>query len=428
MPDHGALPSTATRDATSAAPTPIRLLVVTEHYWPEEFRITDLVAGLRERGHHVEVLTAMPSYPLGRYFDGYTLAGPYAEVHEGITVNRVPVVPRGRGQAWRLAVNYASFALTATARVLFTRRWDAALVFQPSPVTTCIPALALRSMAGAPVAVWVQDLWPESISASGLVRAPWLVGAVGLLSRRIYSSCDLVLGQSRAFLPRLESCGVSPERLDYLPNWAEEVYKSAPERGGQTEPWERGFPIVFAGNLGRVQALETVLEAARLTRDDPDLRWVFIGDGPLREALAAEAIASGVSDRVFFLGRKPVEDMPRYFAKAGAMLVSLKHDETMALTIPSKVQSYLAAGVPVLGSLDGEGARVIEESGSGWAAAASDAAALAANVRRMKALSGKERCVLGRRGRAYYDREFDRALCITRLERRLVELSRRAIA
>lgn len=393
--------------------------MVTEHYWPETFLVNDLVAGLRERGHELEVLTAMPNYPHGRYFDGYRAWGPYSEVHEGVRVHRVPVVPRGRGQGWRLALNYASYALAASIRAPFLgRRWDAALVFQPSPVTTCLPALVLRALAGLPVVLWVQDLWPESISASGLVRAPWAVRLARRLSAWLYSRGDRVVAQSEAFLPRLEALGVQRRRLGYAPNWADAFYQR-PAAPRDDPRWAGGFPIVFAGNLGRVQGLDTVLEAARRLRHRPEIRWVFVGDGPLREWLAQEARRRGLEEQVLVVGRKPATEMPGYFASAGAMLVSLKPDPTMALTIPSKVQAYLAAGRPILASLDGEGARVVEESGAGWAAPAGDPGALAASALRMYALSPEDRAAMGRRGRAYYAREFDRGVGLGRIEQAL---------
>jgi glycosyltransferase involved in cell wall biosynthesis len=394
----------------------MRILIVTEHYWPEAFRITDLAAGLRERGHEVEVLTGMPSYPAGRYFPGYRPWGPLSEIHDGVRITRVPIVPRGRGNAWRLTLNYGSYVAAAMARLPLRSRFDVSLVYQPSPVTTCIPALALRRATGAPVAVWVQDLWPESVVASGLARSRWLLEPIERLSRALYTSCDLVIGQSEAFVDRLREVGVEPERLACVPNWAEELYKEAPQPTAADVPWNGEFAVLFAGNLGRVQALDTVMAAARLTRDDPGIRWVFVGDGPLKTSLEAEVQAQDLADRVLFLERRPPTDMPALFARAGALLVSLKSDPAMALTIPSKVQSYLAAGRPILASLDGEGARIVEASGAGWSAPAGDAGRLAENVRRMKQLPAVDRESMGIEGRNYYDRVFDRRICLDQFE------------
>jgi len=406
----------------------VRILIVTQYFWPESFKVNDLARGLAARGHEVEVLTGMPNYPSGTYFDGYRATSPWREDYHGIPVHRVPLVPRGAGRAWKLALNYLSYAFLAAARVLGwgpRRRWDAAFVFEISPITQIFPALVLRALQGVPVAVWVQDLWPESVTASGLVRSPALVAPIRSLSRWLYGRSDLLLGSSAAFLPRLEALGVPRERLGYLPNWAEDIFEGAsvPERA--SEPWEAGFPVVFAGNLGRVQGLETVLEAADLLRDDPEVRWVLAGDGSLQGWLAEEIRRRGLEGKVHLLGRRPMAEMPGLFARAGALLVSLAPDEVVSLTIPSKLQTYLAAGRPVVGCIDGEAARVIEESGAGLASPAGDAAALAANVRRMARLSAAERAVLGERGRAYCRAHFSRDACLASVEAALAGLAAR---
>lgn len=402
----------------------MRLLIVTEHYWPEQFRITDLAEGLRTRGHAVDVLTGMPSYPRGRHFEGYGPWGPYRESHRDVRLKRVPIIPRGAGRRWELALNYASYVVTATLRVALRRRrpWDAVLVYQPSPVTTAIPALLLRTLSRIPVAIWVQDLWPESISSTGMVRKRFLVSLAGRMSNAIYRSCDRVIGQSRAFVERLASGGVDRDRLVYLPNWAEELGQVRPTAVEHGEEWDHAFSVMFAGNLGRVQALDIVLEAAGLVAGDQDIHWVFLGDGGMKGWMMEQVRARGLG-HVHFLDRRPSDEMPQYFSRASAMLVSLKPDPAMAMTIPSKVQSYLAAGRPILASLDGEGARIVKESGAGFASAAGEARALADNVMRMKALSDTEREAMGRAGREYYLREFDRELCLDKAERILSELA-----
>jgi glycosyltransferase involved in cell wall biosynthesis len=366
----------------------------------------------------------MPNYPQGSYFKGYRPWGPLRETNEGVRVKRVPVVPRGRGRGWNLALTYGSFVVAASVRLLFRRRhpWDVVLVYEPSPVTTALPALFHRAMTGIPVAIWVQDLWPESIVSTGMVRAKLLVSLVGRLSNGIYRACDRVMGQSRSFVERLAEAGVARDRLDYLPNWAEDSYRPVPAPAPESE-WERGFSVLFAGNLGRVQALDTILEAAALVDDDPEVHWVILGDGATRQWMEEEARRRGLG-RVHFLGRHPAAEMPRFFARASAMLVSLKADASLAMTIPAKLQSYLACGRPILASLDGEGARAVEESGAGYASAAGNARGLADNVRRMKRLSPRDRDDLGRAGRAYYIREFDRTLCLDKAERILSGLAR----
>ena len=404
----------------------MRILILSSHYWPEAFRINELAASLATRGHEVGVLTGLPNYPAGRFFDGYGLAGPFHQEHEGVRVTRVPVLPRGKGRALNLLLSYASFALAGTIRaVTLGRRWDVIFAFQTSPVTALAPAAAMRALFGTPVVAWVQDLWPESIASAGFARSPTLYAAARAISGWLYRRCDRILGSSRAFEPRLRMLGFSGASFGYLPQWAEEVFQEEGEEGGapalQDARWSAGFPVMFAGNLGRVQSLETLLAAAERLRDDAAIRWVFLGDGSQREWLATEVERRGLADRVFMLGRQPVQHMPAYFARAGAMIVSLKADDAMALTVPAKVQAYLAAGRPIIGSIDGEAAKVIEESGAGWAAPAGDAAGLAEIVSRMKALPEAERAEMGRKGRDFSRRNFSRETCLDRLEQVLAE-------
>ena len=402
----------------------MRILLVSSYYSPEPFRVAHVAAELKARGHEVEVLTGLPNYPEGRLYDGYGARGPYEEEIEGIRVTRVPVIPRGSGGAVRLLLNYLSFAITASLRAISVgrRKWDVVFVFQLSPVTAILPALVIRALYRTPVAIWVQDLWPESVASTGFGRSRLLSAAARAISGWLYRRCDRVMGTSRAFQPRLEALGVPEGRFDYLPQWAEDFFA-----GGGSDvalppgAWSSGFPVMFAGNLGRVQALETVLDAAELVRDDDEVRWVFVGDGSRREWLQGEVDRRRLHGKVFLLGRRPAAEMPAFFAKAGAMLVSLKRDDAMALTLPAKVQSYLAAGRPVLGSIDGEGARVIEDAGAGLAAPASDSHALAGIVRRMKNLPAADRAEMGERGQRYSAANFGRERCVSELERVLRE-------
>ena len=406
----------------NSAPNPdesVKILIVSQYFWPETFKVNDLALGLAARGHTVEVLTGMPNYPAGRYFDGYRPTSPWREDYHGIPVHRVPLIPRGAGRARNLMLNYGSYALLGSLRALGLgwRRWDAVLVFGLSPVTLIFPAVVLRRLFGTRFVLWVLDLWPESITASGLVRSRGLVSMVRGLSGWLYRQAERVLGSSQAFAPRLRSLGVNPDRIGYVPSWAEEAYGGAtPASASAPAPWESGFPVMFAGNVGRVQALDTMLDAAELLRDDPAVRWVVVGDGSLSPWLADEVERRKLADRVFLLGRHPVSAMPALFAKAGAMLVSLKPDEILSLTVPGKLQTYMAAGRPVLGSIDGEAARVIAEAGCGFVSAAGDAAGLAASVRRMAALPEEERRALGERGRAYCQAHFAREGCLDTLE------------
>lgn len=406
----------------------MRLLVVSQYFWPETFRINDLVAGMRARGHEVTVLTGWPNYPDGRVFPAYRETPEAFGAYEGAEVIRVPVIPRG-GNTLMLALNYLSFAVVASLLgpwKLRRRSFDAIFVFQTSPVTAALPALLLRRLKRAPVAMWILDLWPDTLSAIGVVRSPLLLAIVGALVRFIYRRCDLVLVQSRAFLPNIARYGAGEDKARYFPNWIEPTFANglddvvvAPELAA----FRNTFNVMFAGNVGEAQDMPSVLDAAEATRDLEDLRWLIVGDGRAMAALQADIERRDLADRVILLGRHPVERMPAFFAGVAALLVSLKAEPIWSMTVPGKVQSYLAVGKPVLAMLDGEGARVVAESGDGLTSPAGDAAALAENVRRMRALTERERKEMGERGRAYAVRAFGRDELFAQLEAWMTELA-----
>lgn len=407
----------------------MKLLVVSQYFWPENFRINDLVAGLRERGHEVTVLTGWPNYPDGAVFPSYRAEpGDFARF-EGAEVIRVPLVPRGR-TTLMLALNYLSFALSASLLGpwrLRGRRFDAVFVFQTSPVTAALPALLLGSLKRAPVSMWILDLWPDTLQAIGAVRSPRLLSLVGALVSFIYRRCALILVQSEAFLPNIARYGACVGKVRYFPNWIEPAFAQGLEGvpvAVELAEYRQTFNVMFAGNIGEAQDMPSVLDAAECTRDIDDLRWLIVGEGRAADDLRAEIARRGLEERVILLGRHPVERMPEFFAGADAMLVSLKPEPIWAMTIPGKVQSYLAAGKPVLAMLDGEGAKVISESGGGLVSPAGNGAALADNVRRLRALSSPERRSMGERGRIYATREFDRETQFSKLEGMLARSSR----
>lgn len=398
----------------------MKILIVSQYFWPESFRINDVAAGLVERGHEVTVLTGMPNYPQGWFYDGYGPVKPREEDYGGVRVLRVPLLPRrSSGNVW-LSLNYLSFAVSASLLGPFVCRgeYNLILVYEPSPVTVGIPAVVLKWVKGLPIMFWVQDLWPESLSAAEAVHDQRILNAVALLVRFIYKHCDRVLVQSRAFAPRVESLGVEPEDVLYFPNWAEELYRPVDPDTLSAERAEMppGFTMMYAGNVGAAQSFETILEAAGRLRDRPDISWVIMGEGRMRDWVARRVKQMGLEKSVLLLGSRPIEAMPRYFALADVLLVSLRKAPIFSLTIPSKIQSYLASGRPILASLDGEGARVIRESGAGLVSPAQDAQGLAESVLEMYNRPSDERREMGRSGRAYFEEHFRREKLLDRLE------------
>ncbi|SFQ98692.1 glycosyltransferase family 4 protein [Desulfoscipio geothermicus] len=398
----------------------MNILVVTQYFWPESFRINDLALSLRKKGHEVTVLTGIPNYPSGSFFPGYGFLKPRYQDYHGIKIIRVPLIPRGKGQGWRLAINYLSFTLSASFLAPFycRKKYDLIFVCQYSPVTVGIPAIVLKKLKDIPIMFWIQDLWPESLSATGVVRSLWVLRMVGKLVNFIYQNCNLILVQSRGFFPYVKKEGVKSDRIIYFPNWAEEMYKpvalekNAPEQSGMPA----GFRIMFAGNIGAAQDFGTILTAAEKLKSYTDIHWLIAGDGRKRSWVEEQVKSRGLVDNVHLLGRHPVESMPRFFALADVLLVTLKSDPIFSLTIPSKLQSYLACGRPVIAALNGEGARIVGEAGAGFTCPAENPDRLAHTVIRMYQAPEQARQEMGLRGRAYYEVHFKRDMLLDRLE------------
>ncbi|WP_397377504.1 glycosyltransferase family 4 protein [Pseudomonas sp.] len=389
----------------------MKLLILSQYFWPESFIINDIVRTLDEQGHEVVVATGKPNYPDGKLFEGYRLWGTQREYYQGkVEVLRVPLWPRGEGGARNLIFNYLSFVLSGLLFLpwmLRGREFDAILVFAPSPITQAIPAIALKWLKKAKLALWVQDLWPQSLSATGFVKNPQLLKVVGWLVRAIYRHCDTLLVQSRAFVEPVADYAAR-EKIQYYPNSLDvrPPRLVVPIPSELSELLEKYFCVVFAGNLGTAQALETIVQAAVQLRDDPLIRVVLVGSGSRLAWLKAQQQAHGL-DNLVMPGRFPMESMPQIFERSSVLLVSLNDEEAFAQTVPSKIQAYLAAGRPIIACLNGEGARVVCEAGAGLASPAEQVLPLVANIRCMKALTEAERIAMGCSGKAYFYKNFE---------------------
>ena len=406
----------------------MRLLVVSQYFWPENFRVNDFVAEMVARGHEVTVLTGKPNYPDGTLFPDYA-ANPAAFMeYSGARLVRVPMTMRGKG-GLSLIINYLTFALSSCTIGVFRLRgqsFDAIFVFGASPVSVALPAILVKWLKRTPVAFWVLDLWPQSLQAVGAVKSSAILTLVGVGVGWIYRRCDLVLAQSRSFVPQISQQLKDPSKVIYFANWSEAI--ELPENSPPAEEVAKQdgvFDIVFAGNIGEAQDFPAILDAALQLREEP-VRWLIVGDGRKAKWVQGEIDRLGLAGKVVMLGRFPLERMPSFYRHADALLVSLRRDPIFALTIPGKLQSYLAAGIPVLAMLDGEGQEVLRASGAGFATGAGDAAGLVANVRRMMAASAQELVEMGHRGRAYSQREFDRTGQLTQLERILANMAAKA--
>lgn len=406
----------------------MRVLVVSQYFWPENFRVNDLVQGLCERGHEVTVLTGLPNYPGGKVYPGYGCFSWQREQFSGAEVIRVPLIPRGKGGPIRLGLNYLSFALMASllGPLYCKGKIDAIFVHEPSPITVGIPAIVMKKIKRAPLLFWVLDLWPESLSAAGQVKSPWVLKSVEKLVRWIYRYCDRLLLQSRGFMSHAAQMGVEPERLRYFPNWAEKLYRPV----GQKEHdvalpvMPHGFRVMFAGNVGAAQDFPTVLAAAERLKEHAGIHWVVVGDGRVLPWAKEEVARRGLAANVHFLGQHAPDKMPAFFAEADVMLVTLKREPIFALTVPAKLQAYLACGRPVVAALEGEGARIVEEAKAGVVSAPEDSGALAEAVLRLYHMTENERAAMGEAGLSYSRQHFDRDLLFGELEQWMRELQK----
>jgi glycosyltransferase involved in cell wall biosynthesis len=403
----------------------LKILFISQYFWPENFRINDLTLGLSEKGHDVTVLTGIPNYPQGQFYPGYGVFSKRRQDYGGVRVVRVPIIPRGKGGTFQLIVNYLSFTVFASfLGPLYCRDHYDLIFFSLSPFTEGIPAMLFKKIKKAPTVFWLQDIWPESLSSTGAISSRFILKMVMILIRSIYRGCDMILTQSRVFSSYIERDGISLDRIRYFPNSAEELYQplSLPEEAPENAIMPSGFKIVFAGNIGAAQDFGTILHAAERIKNNKEIQWVIIGDGRMRPWVEEQVSIRGLSDTVHLIGRYPMEMMPRFFALADALLVTLKKEPIFTLTIPGKVQSYLACARPIIAALDGEGARVVEESGAGLACPAEDPDALAETALKMYHMPIGERAKMARQGRAYFEKNFERHMLLDRLEGWLSEL------
>jgi colanic acid biosynthesis glycosyl transferase WcaI len=395
----------------------MRILIVTQYYWPENFRINDLTTGLIDRGHELTVLTGVPNYPSGSIFPEFRASPELFLNYKGAKIVRVPIVPRGR-RRFQLVLNYLSFVITASTIGLFRLRkqhFDAVLVFEPSPVTVCLPAVLYRFLEKVPVTLWVLDLWPDTLEALGVVRSKWMLAIVGRLVSFIYNRTDLILGQSKRFLPHIQNY-CKHKQIRYFPGWAESVFYDEHLQDHKMSTADSSFNVVFTGNVGESQDFPAILDAAEILKHDNKIRWVIVGDGRMYQWLKHEVEKRVLTDTVILEGRHPIEKIPYFFGQAHALLLSLKDEPIFSLTIPGKLQAYLKAGKPIIAMLNGEGADIVSSNKCGIACLAGDSEALASAVKRLSEMTVDERKMMGDKGLKLSDTDFDRTNLIDKLE------------
>lgn len=402
----------------------MKISFISQYFHPEPFSNTAIAKELVRRGHEVHVTTAVPNYPEGVFSPGYSNREKRHETWDGIHINRVRTVTRGR-RSLTLALNYAVFALMGSLKFLLRpNRADVIFVSQLSPVTMILPAVIQSWRTRTPIVCWVQDIWPESATDSLNIKNKLVLKVLYGLSGWLYRRADFILVQSPAFKGMIERFGIDATKIQTLPNTAPKGFE--PHDPGPVEGLEKmgpngSFRIMFAGNVGEAQDFETIVAAAETLKDIEALKWVIIGDGRYMSRLKEHVEKAGLTQAFSFLGRKPEADMPAYFAHADAMLVSLKDTEIFSRTVPYKVQCYMACGTALLGSLSGQGAKTIEDAQAGLVAPSSSPELLAQRVRDLMEMDEGARQQLRQNAHRYFLENYAAGVVYDHLENCLLE-------
>lgn len=387
----------------------MKILVVCQYYHPEPFRISDICATLVQEGHEVMVVTGTPNYPEGEIYPGYEGTAHRDEVLDGVRVHRCPIHPRKRGAVHRFW-NYYSF-VWASSRYLSKLEEDFDVVFvnQLSPIMMAEGALRWAKRHGKRCVLYCLDLWPESLAAGGIRPGSLIYRLFWHISRRIYGGVDAIAVPSRGYQSYFEEIlKLKDISVFYLPQYAEVLFDSLPDGESHSET----LNAVFAGNIGETQSVETIIEAARLLKDNGFIQFHIIGSGS--RLATCQELAQGLTN-VKFYGRRAISEMPKFYAMADVMLMTLNDDPTLAnISLPGKFQSYLAAGKPVVGAINGETAAIITDAGCGLCGPSEDADSLAMNLQYMcehrELLQG-----FGENARAYYQENFRKDVFINKL-------------
>lgn len=397
----------------------MRVLIWTQYFWPENFHINAVARSLHQQGVDVTVLTGKPNYPEGAIYPGYCAAGIQREEYSGIEIIRVPLRPRGKNSGLGLALNYLSFIVSGylfAPIALRGRRFDVVFVYAPSPLLQALPAIYLSWLKRAPLVLWVQDVWPDVLVSTGFVKSRWILGAVGCVVRYIYRASNLIWIQSEAFRGSVERWARKKEGIHFCPNSAEDPLDVAniSRTPGLESAIAESFSVVFAGNIGTAQSCETIVAAAKRLAHVSGIRFFLIGDGSMAEAIRQRVEKDQLAN-VIMTGRVPADAMAAIYSVSSVLLLTLRADPALSSTIPSKLQSYFAAGKPVVACSNGEAARIVDIAKAGAVCPAGDGEALAATVLKLYELSPEQRQLLGNNGRAYFDAHF-------RLHRRVGEM------
>lgn len=402
----------------------MHLLVISQYFWPENFKINDVVHEMIQRGHKVTILTGIPNYPDGFVFKDYKDNPNKFNDFKGADIIRIPMIPRGKGKI-NLLMNYMSFAFNAVLIGSFKLRkltFDSIFVYEPSPITVGIPSAFFRYTKRIPVIFWVQDLWPDTLKAVGVIKSKLILSFIGLIVSFVYKNCDLILAQSKSFIPQIKKYAPNHISIEYFPGWAEQIFEdiSSNEYAEEISIDKNNFNIIFAGNIGEAQDFPAILETVEHLRGIKTIKWYILGDGRYANWVINQINERNLEDNIIMLGRFDLERVPSFFRHADALLVCLKDEPIFSMTIPSKIQAYLSSGIPIIGMLNGEGADLIKDNNAGFFSPSGDSLGLAEVIKKIASMSENERKEIGANGSHLSEEEFNRDSLMNKLESWLI--------
>lgn len=391
----------------------MKVLVVCQYYHPEPVRISDICEELVRRGHQVTVLTDIPNYPMGDIYKGYEKGKKREEIINGVQIKRCFTIPRKTNALMRL-LNYHSFSFFSSKYInKLENDYDVVFVNQLSPVMMANAAIKYKHKYNKKVVMYCLDIWPESLCAGGIKKGSLIYNIYYKISKRIYRNMDRILVTSKSFIKYLsESFNIDKNKFDYLPQYAESIFNK--EECNKKE--NTTTDLLFAGNIGKAQSIDTIIDAANILKDNKKLFFHIVGDGQELNRLK-NRVKELKLENVIFYGRKPLEEMPMYYKKADAMLVTLCGDSLISSTLPGKVQTYMAAGKPIIASANGETEEVINDAKCGFCSKADDAEGLVNSINNF--IDYKDKNELGNNSYEYYKKYFDKTIFINKLIKEL---------
>ncbi len=405
----------------------MKILIVSQYFWPEDFRINETISFFNERNHSVTVLTGKPNYPEGKVYKDFKNNPKNYDEFEGAEIFRLPIISRGKTK-FRLLLNYLSFIILGTLYGLVkfrNKKFDVIFVYEPSPITVGLPAIALSKKSKIPIVFWALDLWPETLEALNIIKSKLIIKFFKKLANFIYNNCTIVLCQSKSFVKNISHYLVDKDKARYFPSWSEDIIVNhATPKAKEIIDDPSFFKIIFAGNLAEAQDLNSVIKAIEIAKNHQKIKWIFIGDGRSYRWLEQQIIKRSLKNSVIMLGRYPPSRMPSFFRHADALLVSLKRSDAFSMVIPAKIQTYLKSGIPLIGMLDGDGRRVIDNANAGITCEAGDYVTLASIFKEISEMPIEDLQRMGQNGIRYATENFDKNSQLLMLEKFLLEATR----